>query len=382
VIQAKVRRVCFVMPFHIEENRGGGAEVQAWFLARELARRGLDVRYLAQSVTGKAGTEEMREGVRLHWLPHRSRFEWLAGRQWYRALQAIDPDLVVQRMTSAMTGIIGLYARRHRKAFAWICTEDDATRRWHFWKQQRRANRELRAGAAKSLVFLGDALVRDLWRDLGMRCVTHAFAQSEFQRERLRAAYGIETHHMPSGHEAPPPCADRERRRRGGIVLWAGNMGRRKRPEAFVELARRNVGSRARFVMLGDRAAGGRAALAEGSPPNLEMPGRLPFDEALRRFDDAALFVNTSRSEGFPNTLIQAWLRGVPTLTLGVDPDGTIAREGIGLVAHDLETLSSNLTALLDDPQRYAAMSDRAERFARAHFTVERIADAFLAAMG
>jgi glycosyltransferase involved in cell wall biosynthesis len=134
--------------------------------------------------------------------------------------------------------------------------------------------------------------------------------------------------------------------------------------------------------MLGDRAAGGRAALAEGSPPNLEMPGRLPFDEALRRFDDAALFVNTSRSEGFPNTLIQAWLRGVPTLTLGVDPDGTIAREGIGLVAHDLETLSSNLTALLDDPQRYAAMSDRAERFARAHFTVERIADAFLAAMG
>jgi len=62
--------------------------------------------------------------------------------------------------------------------------------------------------------------------------------------------------------------------------------------------------------------------------------GKLPFEETLKIFDGATLFVNTSKSEseGFPNTYIQAWLRGVPVISFDVDPDGVIAKNGLGKV--------------------------------------------------
>ncbi len=134
-------RFCFVMPFHILEGRGGGAEVQAWFLARELAARGDEVSYVAQSVRGKAGQEELLEGVRVVWVRPAHRFRWSNAWAYYRAMVRLDPDLVVQRMSGFMTGVIGLYCRRHGRGFAWICTDDAAPLRWASWRAQREANR-------------------------------------------------------------------------------------------------------------------------------------------------------------------------------------------------------------------------------------------------
>ena len=47
-------------------------------------------------------------------------------------------------------------------------------------------------------------------------------------------------------------------------------------------------------------------------------------------YDRAKVLVNTSDVEGFPNSYLQAWIRGVPVVTL-IDPDGVIEREGLGV---------------------------------------------------
>jgi len=44
----EIKKICFVMPWHITE-RGGGAEVQANYLSRELVNRGFSVYYICQS---------------------------------------------------------------------------------------------------------------------------------------------------------------------------------------------------------------------------------------------------------------------------------------------------------------------------------------------
>lgn len=380
-----IRRICFVMPFHIMEMRGGGAEVQAWLLAKELARRGFDVHYLAQSVRGKAGTTERTEGATVHWLPYREHLRWVNSGQWYRALKSIDPDLVIQRMSSETTGVIGLYARRHGKAFSWICTGDSIPRRWLHLKRQVEANRAKAPGAMKSLVFLADAAVRDVLRQIGMRCLTHAFTQNETQRRHLKAAFGLDSFRLPSGHERPEGPRDAESRRREAIVLWAGTLGHQKRPQLFGDLARRFEDEPIRFVLAGGHAdAAYRERVVAALPKNVEWLGPIPFEETLAWFDRAAVLVNTSppEGEGFPNTFIQAWLRGVPVLTMGVDPDGLIREHDLGDVARTVDELAAHLSDLLKDPLGYSRIAENVSAFARERFTVERVADCFLDAVG
>jgi glycosyltransferase involved in cell wall biosynthesis len=373
------------MPFHILEMRGGGAEVQAWLLAKELSRRGFDVHYVAMSVRGKAGTSERVDGVTVRWLPYREHLRWRNSLRWYRALKEIDPDLVIQRMTSETTGVIGLYARRHGKAFSWICTDDLVPRRWLHLERQVEANRAKAPGALKSLVFLADAALNDVMRQLGMRCLTHAFTQNETQRRDLKAAFGLDSFRLPSGHEPPSGHSDAEARRREAIVLWAGTLGPRKRPQLFGELARRFEGEPVRFVVAGGHADEAyRASVVSGFPSNVEWLGQVPFQETLAWFDRAAVLANTSAPdrEGFPNTFIQAWLRGVPVLSLGIDPDGILREHGLGRVAATVDEMASHLRGMLADPAGYARAADHVAAFARERYTVERVADSFLDAVG
>ena len=90
------------MPWHISDNRGGGAEIQAWYFAVELARLGHVVYYVCQSVTGKTGTEE-RDGVTIFRIRKLGKFQSTGLKRYYNVLTKIRPDLVVQRMSSAVS---------------------------------------------------------------------------------------------------------------------------------------------------------------------------------------------------------------------------------------------------------------------------------------
>lgn len=376
---------CFVMPFHILEGRGGGAEVQAWLLARELARRGNTVSYVAQSVQGKAGQAETLDGVRLVWVRYAHHFRWSNAPAYYRAMAALDPDIVVQRMTNFMTGVIGLYGRRHGKRFVWLCTDNAAPLKWMSWRAQRQVNRGRKVNPLKAAVFLAEAFVSDLSRRWGMRQVTLALTQNEDQEEALKQSFGLASRRMISGHEAPVRVISPEERLAGGIVLWVANLGPRKRPERFVELARLSMGSKLRFVMIGGREDPSYVeGLFRDAPPNLERLGKRPFDETLGWFDRAAFFINTSTTEGegFPNTFIQAWLRGVPVFTLNVDPDGIVSREGLGRVCADTAAMRTGLLDLAARPEEYARLSRRVMDFASERYTVSAVADVFLKNLG
>ncbi len=375
----KGEKICFVMPFHIMEDRGGGAEVQAWLLARNLARRGANVSYIAQSVRNREGQKEIINGINVSWVKYAHHFRWSNGVSYYRTLSELDPDMVVQRTTSFVTGVIGLYCKRHQRKFVWICTDNESPSRWVFCRKQIHMIRKKSGVSLKAVPLLINAFIYDVSRHWGMKQVTHPFTQNNHQRTALRKAYRLDSHHMISGHAAPRTILKPRDKLVGGIVLWTANLSANKRPEKFVELARLGRNTDLRFVLIGSRAD--RLYLEDlfrNKPENLDWLGRRPFRETLAWFDRAAFLVNTSREEGFPNTYIQAWLRGVPVISLGVDPNNSIERHKLGYVVCDVEQLLQKIIYLVSHEKEYIQMSKHVMRYASFHHSDQKMTDSFL----
>ena len=92
------------------------------------------------------------------------------------------------------------------------------------------------------------------------------------------------------------------------------------------------------------------------------MAGFVPVTEVERHFDEAAVFVNTSVGEGFPNTFLQAWSRGVPTLAT-VDVEAAVHRRFAGV-----EDGARQIEALFEDAGLWQSASRRClEHFAGTH---------------
>ncbi len=79
-------------------------------------------------------------------------------------------------------------------------------------------------------------------------------------------------------------------------------------------------------------------AAAAARLPNVTMLGPVRYADTGALFDRAKVFLNTSSIEGFPNTFLQAWIRGVPVVSF-FDPDGLVKRLQLGRIAASLDDM-------------------------------------------
>lgn len=161
-------------------------------------------------------------------------------------------------------------------------------------------------------------------------------------------------------------------------VAWVANLKPEKRPEACIPLAAGLADLGVDVLMAGRpqvRAYEGFAA-REDLPPNLHVLGPLEPAVAAGLLAGARVHVHTCRPEGFPNVFLQAWRAGVPSVSLGYDPSGVIAREGLGLVSDDdLARFLKDVRALISDRARRDAAGVRAATFVRTHGDADAVAD-------
>jgi glycosyltransferase involved in cell wall biosynthesis len=164
---------------------------------------------------------------------------------------------------------------------------------------------------------------------------------------------------------------------RDGYILWVASLRPSKRPEVLFEMARRLP--KHRFVVIGgadpDPAGqefGRRVREEAASLPNVEYKGFLPFAEADRYFDGARLLLNTSLYEGFPNTFLQAWSRGVPSVAF-VDTGSRQDGEPVYAIAEDVTRACAAIERLMSDDAHWESCSRRAKAFFNAHHSVEAV---------
>lgn len=363
-------RICVLMPMHWS-TQAGGAELQARTLLRELANHpSFDVHCVVRS----AGESYRPQGYTLHRIPAARS---LAGTFLFDApalldlLDRIDPDVIYQRVGCTYTGIAAWWARRRDRRMVWHVASDRdvAAHPWQF---------SLRAPIEQ----IDRRIV-----GFGARNASAIIVQNSAQADLLLSRFGREDAiRIPNFHPVPEECthkpADRIR------VAWIGNIKPIKRPEVFVRLAAdlRDLPG-VEFVMIGAQNLYGAAweALQQriASVPNLSYPGVLSHDEVNRLLDQSHLLVNTSRMEGFPNTFIQAWMRGVPAVSLAVNPDGVFDDETMGICAgDDYDRMAAAVRRLVGDRQGLETMGQRAASIARRDYSeanVSRLIDVLMA---
>ncbi|MEO5378838.1 MAG: glycosyltransferase family 4 protein [Magnetococcus sp. DMHC-6] len=346
-------KICFVLPTHWS-RWSGGAEYQVRLLMDHLlaTRPDWEFYYLCRyAVPDPLDPVRVVQVGKATLFGRFGRPLFMDGRQMLQQLRRIQPDLIYQRDAGAYTGIAARYCQESSCRMVWhVACEIDLLPFKPVFK--------------KSLPFLW---INHRLMAYGIRKSHAVIGQAHYQNTLLQQNYGrscaavIDNFH-PVGESSCEKISDPL------IVVWVANFKTVKRPELFVELARRfQKNTNVKFLMIGrvQKIVGGAdvKVLAEGIV-NLELTGELSQESVNGILDRADILVNTSLHEGFANTFIQAWLRLVPVLSLDVDPDQVLEREKIGFCTKTMERLVDKLQLLLDNVGLRQEMGQRARRYA------------------
>jgi len=327
----------------------GGAEVQQVAMARGLVERGFDVS-LVTCDYGQPPRVEVDGITILKAFPPRAGFPVLRFfhprlTRTVAALVAADAEAYYVRGMGFVAGITYDVARRRRAAFVLGAAHDYDARR--------------------SLPHQNNPRDR-WWSRRALRGAQAIVAQTEFQRRLFADEFGLESEVIPNLVESQQAAVDAGQE---GTVVWLATYKPVKRPDWFLELARRLP--HRRFVMCGvipippeTRDAWEAARRSTSAAPNLEVRGFLDHARLGELFAGASLFVHTSPVEGFPNTVLEAWAHGLPSVTT-VDPDGVVDREGLGAVVSDLDGLVAAVERLMSDAPARRAAGARARDYVR-----------------
>jgi glycosyltransferase involved in cell wall biosynthesis len=109
-------------------------------------------------------------------------------------------------------------------------------------------------------------------------------------------------------------------------------------------------------------------AAAAARLPNVSMLGAVRYADTGALIDRAKIFLNTSSIEGFPNTFLQSWIRGVPVVTF-FDPDGLVQRTPLGRVAKSVDDMREAIRGLLEIDVDRQLLGRRARDFALREYT-------------
>lgn len=365
--------ICFVSPYIypllVPDSSipiVGGAEVQQAFVIAGLKKLGYRITVLTNDF-GQRDDSEI-DGIKIRTIPRLQgglpfvRFFHPGITRLVRCLEQIDADIYYQRGASWITGAVGWYASRNKKPFVYSVAHDLDTRQSETRK-----------------LFDFSMGWRGLWLyKFGVKRSRAVVVQNPQQacdgRVWLKQPLTlIKSCYMPPGNVIPGQC--------DGPVLWLATLRTWKRPELFLELARRLPDIR--FVLAGgaDQGEKGNALYrsieeAASKLPNVRLTGFMPYEQADALFNGASLFVNTSDFEGFPNTFLQAWARGVPTVSF-FDTGAADNQGRLGCIVSDLDAMIEAVERLHGQPEKWAKESQRCRAYFQSHHHVDSVVDQY-----
>lgn len=357
-----VRKICFVafdsLPLLVSSDKlhyAGGSELKQVLVGRELAKRGFPVSFITYDEKNEKKTVD---DITVIPCPQSKDFPALKNFLLYwSSLKKADADIYFQGVGS--TGILPLFCFIHRKKYIkWIVSDSNL-----LFERFRS----------------GHPVVRKITASLDILFADKIIVQNLFQKELLEKKFKRKDSVLIKNPVIIPSSTEEIQTNKSSI-LWVGSIKPVKQPELFLQIAR--ALPKLRFVMIGGENKG-RKDIYEmiekeaRTIPNLDFVGFVPYHKIQQYYKNAAIFVNTSQVEGFPNTFLESWVSGTPVVSLNVDPDEVICMYKLGFHSKTIEQLILDVQMLFSNEDLRKVMAMNAKKYIEQHHDLKKIASEF-----
>jgi glycosyltransferase involved in cell wall biosynthesis len=311
----------------------GGAELQQVLLGKELVKNGYDVSFIVLDYGQKSfeivNRIKIYKTVPTGYVLSGVKSIYFAVKCIWNTLKKADADIYFQECGGYYTGFVALFCILKRKRFIFQLASDmdvDGT-------------------------FIKNAkLYERILYNFGIKRADGIVAQSDYQQELLKKNYDQDSIVIKN----PYPIEEEVEisKSRPPVILWVGSIKPRwKQPDLFLKLAKAIPD--ARFQMVGGSSTNKQFYEQikddAGKIHNLEFAGFVPYPDVNKYFNNASILVNTSTSEGFSNTFLQAWAAYTPVVSLNADPDEIICKYKLGFHSCTFEQMVRDVKTLLKD---------------------------------
>jgi glycosyltransferase involved in cell wall biosynthesis len=340
-------------------NKAGGAEMQLHHLGKGFVRRGARVSFVVEDV-GQREVEHV-DGMEVLRCPFR-----YYGQSWryYPAdtchlmafIRRLKPDVVLLKTPRTLTFPLALATRGLKTQVVRIMAHDSDCDR--------------RVFPLPNVLYL-----------LSARLMDGTVFQSEAQASLARRALRLKGRVIPNIAHGIPTAPPGVNARRDIDCLWVGTCNRTKDPLGFLEVVRALPSVKFTMIIASgpDKVLQASVTSQAATLANLDYRGFVPYCEVGDFYRRSKLLVHTSGREGFPNVFLQAWESATPVMSTHVDPDGVIARHGLGRVSGSIAGVIADVRALLADEGQRVAIGDACRQYLIRNHSPDVVIDQYLA---
>lgn len=164
------------------------------------------------------------------------------------------------------------------------------------------------------------------------------------------------------------------------IIGTTGRLCYQKDPQQFLNIVRtinslsKSINKRIRFVWVGD----GQLYKNELQAGGVEVTGWLQRNEVLKTISNFDIYLQTSKWEGMPISVIEAQVAGIPAVVTDVVGNrDVIENRRTGYVASGIDEMSSYLMKLIKDEDLRLQMGSSAREKGLSRFNLNRMLDEY-----
>ncbi len=279
-----------------------------------------------------------------------------------------EPQVVYQRGKLPETRLALNIASQTGAKFVWASNSDQSGERFKYLYHTIAKKR----GQLTSIPTILESWYSDKIIETTLSKADLILAQTTLQQKRLWQNFKCRSVLFHSGHPVPRQIQKNNPKPR---IVWLANLTPVKRPQLFLRLVKECPGN-VDFVMAGhahNREIISEIETLEKTRKNFSYLGGISLQQTNELLASSDLFCLSSEYEGIANTFIQACLHGLPTISLGHQPEDWITRYQLGAVAESFEEWKHSIINYAHDKIRRHKAGNRAYHFAQQTFDIEKI---------